>query len=221
MKELNYTVSEENYIKAIYHLEQQHETVTTNELAQELQTRAASVTDMLKKLKAKKLLNYERYKGFRLTPDGRKIAIGIIRRHRLWEYFLVEKLQFTWDEVHEVAEELEHVISTKLINRLDDYLGNPKVDPHGDPIPDRDGNIESTCQLSLLDLPLNVSAELCNVGDQSSAMLELLTHKKIRIGTKLEVKRRFSFDNSLEVQINRQPCFTLSEQVARNLFVRI
>jgi len=221
LKELNYTVSEENYIKAIYHLEQQHETVTTNELAQELQTRAASVTDMLKKLKAKKLLNYERYKGFRLTPDGRKIAIGIIRRHRLWEYFLVEKLQFTWDEVHEVAEELEHVISTKLINRLDDYLGNPKVDPHGDPIPDRDGNIESTCQLSLLDLPLNVSAELCNVGDQSSAMLELLTHKKIRIGTKLEVKRRFSFDNSLEVQINRQPCFTLSEQVARNLFVRI
>lgn len=218
---MNYTVSEENYIKAIYHLEQQHETVTTNELAQELQTRAASVTDMLKKLKAKKILHYERYKGFRLTPQGQKIAIGIIRRHRLWEYFLVEKLQFTWDEVHEVAEELEHVISTKLINRLDDYLGNPKVDPHGDPIPDRDGNIETTCQLSLLDLPLNVSAELCNVGDQSSAMLELLTHKKIRIGTKLEVKRRFSFDNSLEVQINRQPCFTLSEQVARNLFVRI
>lgn len=220
MNAVNYTVSEENYIKAIYHLQQQNDTVTTNELSQELQTKPASVTDMLKKLKAKKLLHYEKYKGFNLTTDGRRLALQIIRRHRLWEFFLVEKLQFSWDEVHEVAEELEHVTSAKLVNRLDDYLGNPKVDPHGDPIPDRDGNIEATCQLSLLDLPLNVGAELCNVGDQSSAMLELLTHKNIQLGTRLEVKRRFSFDNSLEISIRDLPAFAVSEQVARNLFVR-
>ena len=217
---MNYSVSEENYIKAIYHLQQEAGNVTTNELAQELATKPASVTDMMKKLKAKKLVNYERYQGFRLTGEGSKLALLVIRRHRLWEYFLVEKLQFTWDEVHEIAEELEHVTSRKLVDRLDEYLGFPKVDPHGDPIPDKDGNVETTCQLSLLDLPLNVSAEICNVGDQSSDMLELLTHKSIQLGTKLEVKKRFGFDNSLEVKIRNLPSFTVSEQVARNLFVR-
>ncbi|MGV3768052.1 MAG: metal-dependent transcriptional regulator [Chitinophagaceae bacterium] len=217
---MNYSVSEENYIKAIYHLQQEAGNVTTNELAQELATKPASVTDMMKKLKAKKLVHYERYQGFRLTGEGSKLALLVIRRHRLWEYFLVEKLQFTWDEVHEIAEELEHVTSRKLVDRLDEYLGFPKVDPHGDPIPDKDGNVETTCQLSLLDLPLNVSAEICNVGDQSSDMLELLTHKSIQLGTKLEVKKRFGFDNSLEVKIRNLPSFTVSEQVARNLFVR-
>ncbi|MCM5526901.1 metal-dependent transcriptional regulator [Parasegetibacter sp. NRK P23] len=217
---MNYSVSEENYIKAIYHLQQEAGNVTTNELAQELATKPASVTDMMKKLKAKKLVHYERYQGFRLTGEGSKLALLVIRRHRLWEYFLVEKLQFTWDEVHEIAEELEHVTSRKLVDRLDEYLGFPKVDPHGDPIPDKEGNVETTCQLSLLDLPLNVSAEICNVGDQSSDMLELLTHKSIQLGTKLEVKKRFGFDNSLEVKIRNLPSFTVSEQVARNLFVR-
>lgn len=217
---MNYSVSEENYIKAIYHLQQEAGNVTTNELAQELATKPASVTDMMKKLKAKKLVHYERYQGFRLTGEGSKLALLVIRRHRLWEYFLVEKLQFTWDEVHEIAEELEHVTSRKLVDRLDEYLGFPKVDPHGDPIPDKDGNVETTCQLSLLDLPLNVSAEICNVGDQSSDMLELLTHKSIQLGTKIEVKKRFGFDNSLEVKIRNLPSFTVSEQVARNLFVR-
>ncbi len=217
---MNYSVSEENYIKAIYHLQQEAGNVTTNELAQELATKPASVTDMMKKLKAKKLVHYERYQGFRLTGEGSKLALLVIRRHRLWEYFLVEKLHFTWDEVHEIAEELEHVTSRKLVDRLDEYLGFPKVDPHGDPIPDKDGNVETTCQLSLLDLPLNVSAEICNVGDQSSDMLELLTHKSIQLGTKLEVKKRFGFDNSLEVKIRNLPSFTVSEQVARNLFVR-
>src|SRR5690242_15745655 len=130
---LNYSTSEENYIKTIYRLQRQDGTVGTNEVAQELKTKPASVTDMMKKLKGKKLLNYQPYQGFRLTGEGSKVALGIIRRHRLWEFFLAEKLKFSWDEVHEVAEDLEHVTNKKLIDKLDEFLGFPRVDPHGDP----------------------------------------------------------------------------------------
>src|SRR5215213_2659158 len=160
---MKYSASKENYLKAIFHLQSQDGVVTTNELAEELQTRAASVTDMLKKLKDQKLLMYEKYKGFRLSPEGRKVAIQIIRKHRLWEHFLVEKLQFGWDEVHEIAEELEHISSKKLIDRLDEYLGFPKWDPHGDPIPDSNGKFERVEQVSLLDLPVNQWAEISGV----------------------------------------------------------
>ena len=137
---VKYTTSEENYIKAIYHLQKQASQVSTKELAGALQTKPASVTDMMKKLKTKKLLNYKPYYGFRLSAEGNRVALGIIRRHRLWEFFLSEKLDFRWDEVHEVAEQLEHVSSIKLIEKLDSFLGYPKFDPHGDPIPDQHGN---------------------------------------------------------------------------------
>ena len=217
---LNYSTSEENYIKAIFHLQGEEGTVTTNELAGELQTRPASVTDMMKKLKGKKLLHYQPYRGFRLSNDGKKVALGIIRRHRLWEYFLSEKLKFSWDEVHEVAEHLEHVSSKKLIDKLDEYLGFPRFDPHGDPIPDSSGRIESSKQVCLQDLPLNKTAIVCHVSDQSSEMLELLSHKKIGIGTKLEVKRKFNFDNSLEIKIRQQPSINISEQLSKNIFAR-
>jgi len=130
---MKYSVSKENYIKAIFHLQQEQESVTTNALAEALQTKPASVTDMLKKLKTQKLLQYEKYRGVKLTTDGRKVAIQIIRKHRLWEYFLVEKLQFGWEEVHEIAEELEHISSKKLVDRLDEFLDFPQNDPHGDP----------------------------------------------------------------------------------------
>lgn len=217
---LNYSTSEENYIKAIYHLQQQDGNVTTNELAAELKAKPASITDMMKKLKAKKLLHYEPYQGFSLSNEGKKVALGIIRRHRLWEYFLAEKLKFTWDEVHEVAEDLEHVSSKKLIDKLDEFLGFPRVDPHGDPIPDQDGKIETSRQVCLLDLPFNKSAVVSHVSDQSSEILELLKHKNIGMGTKLEVKKKFSFDNSMEVKAGRQPVFTISEQLAKNIFVK-
>lgn len=134
-------MSEENYIKAIFHLQKESQQVSTLQLAGKLQTKPASVTDMMKKLKNKKLLNYKPYYGFRLSAQGNRVALGIIRRHRLWEYFLAEKLAFRWDEVHEIAEQLEHVSSKKLINNLDKYLGHPKFDPHGDPIPDQNGNM--------------------------------------------------------------------------------
>ncbi|MFT3824718.1 MAG: metal-dependent transcriptional regulator [Chitinophagaceae bacterium] len=215
-----YSSSKENYLKAIFHLQEKDNTVTTNDLANELQTRPASVTDMLKKLKAQKLLLYEKYKGFKLSQEGRKVALQIIRKHRLWEYFLVEKLHFGWDEVHEIAEELEHISSKKLIDRLDEYLGFPKTDPHGDPIPDSQGRWVLTRQVDLLHLPLNKVAEVSSIGDQSPEMLELLSHKNIALNTKLEVKKKFAFDNSLELKIKNQGSVTISEHVAKNVFVK-
>lgn len=216
---LNYSTSEENYIKAVFHLQRQDGKVTTNELAHELKTKPASVTDMMKKLKTKKLLHYQPYRGFRLSNEGNKVALGIIRRHRLWEYFLSEKLNFSWDEVHEVAEHLEHVSSKKLIDKLDEFLGFPRADPHGDPIPDINGKIETSKKFCIADLPLNKAAIVCHVSDQSNEILDLLKHKEIRIGTRLEVKKKFDFDHSMEIKIRQRLPFTISEQLAKNIFV--
>ena len=175
---------------------------------------------MMKKLKAKKLLHYEAYQGFRLSNEGKKVALNIIRRHRLWEYFLAEKLKFTWDEVHEVAEHLEHVSSKKLIDKLDEFLGFPRSDPHGDPIPDQDGRIETSRQVCLVDFPVNKQAVVSHVSDQSTEILELLKHKNIGIGTKLEIKKKFDFDHSMEIKTGRLPVSTISEQLAKNIFVK-
>jgi DtxR family transcriptional regulator, Mn-dependent transcriptional regulator len=217
---LNYSTSEENYIKAIFHLQSGDDAVTTNELARELKTKPASVTDMMKKLKTKKLLHYQPYRGFRLSNEGSKVALGIVRRHRLWEYFLSEKLKFSWDEVHEVAEHLEHVSSKKLIDKLDEFLGFPRTDPHGDPIPDANGKIETSKQVCITELAHHKMAVVSHVSDQSSEMLELLKHKNISIGTRLEVKKKFDFDNSMEIKIRQQLPFTISEQLAKNIFVK-
>ncbi|MCA6449072.1 MAG: metal-dependent transcriptional regulator [Chitinophagaceae bacterium] len=217
---MSFSITEENYIKAIFHLQQAEGNVSTNELAAELHTKAASVTDMLKKLKAKKLLSYEKYKGVRLSNEGKKLALAIVRKHRLWEYFLVDKLQFGWDEVHEVAEELEHISSKKLVEKLDAFLGYPKFDPHGDPIPDSHGKMAVQVQVNLIDLPVNRLAEVSGVGSQSTELLELLKHKHIGIGTRLEIKRKFSFDHSIEIKIRNQNPFTISQQLAQALFVK-
>jgi len=215
------STAEENYIKTIYHLQQTEANASTNEVAAKLNTKAASVTDMIKRLNAKQLINYEKYKGVSLSAEGEKIAIAIIRKHRLWEYFLVEKLQFKWDEVHEIAEELEHISSKQLVERLDSYLGYPKFDPHGDPIPDSKGNIQFQEQINLTDLSIDQQATVSAVvGSQSSALLELLTHKDIGIGSKIVVKKRFSFDNSLEIQTNKDNVFTISKELAMALFVK-
>jgi DtxR family Mn-dependent transcriptional regulator len=216
----NLTHTEENYIKSIYHLQQSRGFVTTNDLAAILQTKPASVTDMLKKLKAKKLLQYEPYKEFCLTPHGKKTALGIVRKHRLWEYFLVHKLQFDWAEVHEVAEQLEHVESKKLVDKLDAFLDFPRFDPHGDPIPDSSGKMTIHHEMNLVDLPFNKQAEITSVRNQSSELLELLKHKNLNIGTKLEVKKKFDFDNSIEVKMKNLSPVTISEQLAKALFVK-
>lgn len=218
---MNFSIAEENYIKAIWHLQQSDNNVTTNELAAELQTKPASVTDMLKRLKGKKMLHYEPYYGVKLNADGKKLALAIIRKHRLWEFFLVEKLKFNWDEVHAIAEELEHVSSIELIQRLDHFLGNPRFDPHGDPIPDQSGKMEIIHQISLDQLKENQQAIVTGVGDQSSSLLDVLNKKKISIGTKLEVKQRFEYDHSIEIKIRNQPLVTLSEQLAKRIFVKV
>lgn len=215
---MNFSVSEENYLKAIYHLQEQENTVTTNALAERLSTKAASVTDMMKKLSAKGLLNYTPYYGFSLSNDGKKTALFIIRRHRLWEYFLSQKLGFSWEEVHHLAEDLEHVSSKKLIDRLDEFLGFPPYDPHGDPIPDSKGKLSVRNNLPLALLPKGKAAEVCQVTNQSDEMLELLKHKSIGIGTRLEVKKHFPFDQSIELKI-RSKTITISEQLAKNIFV--
>ncbi|GEP93928.1 metal-dependent transcriptional regulator [Chitinophaga cymbidii] len=216
---MNLTVAEENYIKAIYKL-QDGAVVNTNAIAYELDTKPASVTDMAKKLKEKKLIDYEKYQGISLTAEGRKMALQIVRRHRLWECFLVDKLSFSWDEVHELAEELEHVRSEKLISRLSEYLGNPTTDPHGDPIPDAQGKISKTRQLVPLDKATAKRLEVAGVSDQSSALLEFLHAKGIRLGTQIDVIERYEFDNSVEIKIRNQPAFTISEQVSKSIMVK-
>jgi DtxR family Mn-dependent transcriptional regulator len=216
---MKYSASKENYLKAIFHLQQEQGLVTTNALAAALRTRPASVTDMLKKLKEQKLLIYERYKGFKLNNEGRKAAVQVIRKHRLWEYFLVKKLQFGWEEVHEIAEELEHISSRALIDRLDAYLGYPATDPHGDPIPDSQGRLLVRRQVALADWPLNKVVQVSGIASQTIEMLEVLQHNHIQLGTRLEVKKKFPFDDSLEVKVRNRPPVTLSARVAKNVLV--
>lgn len=213
-----YSQSEENYLKTIFHLQVGNEAVSTNAVAEKLQTKPASVTDMMKKLNAKKLLHYKPYYGFYLSAEGKKIALNIIRRHRLWEFFLAEKLQFNWDEVHEVAEELEHISNKKLVDKLDEYLGFPEFDPHGDPIPDSRGKLKIYDEKPLHLLSLNKMGEVRRVSNQSPDMLELLQHKGISIGTRLEVRKHFDFDHSLELKI-KTFIITISEQLAKNIYV--
>lgn len=216
---MSFTTSEENYIKSIYHLQQETGMVNTNALASEMQTRAASVTDMLKKLKAKKLLQYERYKGFRLNDSGKKAALDIVRKHRLWEYFLAVHLKFDWDKVHSIAEDLEHISNDELIHRLDNFLGNPSFDPHGDPIPDKNGKIPFLNQVSLYDIPLKKTVTVSSVSNQTEQMLEMLKHYNIALGTQLTVLRQFEFDGSLEIKVLKHNACIISEQVAKNVFV--
>lgn len=216
---MNFSISEENYIKSIYHLQQQTDTVTTNSLANELQTRAASVTDMLKKLQTKKLLQYEKYRGFRLNATGNKVALSIVRRHRLWEYFLVTKLGFEWDKVHAIAEELEHVSSIELIQKLDSFLNHPTADPHGDPIPDVHGKMRLIKQVSIADVAETKNVTVSAVGNQSPEMLDLLKHYHIGIGTALKVNKRLRFDGSVEIKVLKHAACIISEAVAKNIFV--
>lgn len=217
---MRFTTAEENYIKAVYHLQNGQDMVSTNAISAELQTKPASVTDMLKKLKTKRIISYEPYHGVKLSAEGRKVALGIIRKHRLWEYFLVDKLQFGWDEVHEVAEELEHISSNKLVDKLDAFLGYPKFDPHGDPIPDSKGRIALQQQELLSNVAINKLVEITAVGSQSTELLELLKHKGLQMGTRLELKRIFEFDGSLELRIKNQQLIMISRELASVLFVK-
>jgi DtxR family Mn-dependent transcriptional regulator len=213
--------TEENYIKAIYHLSDQKggEMVSTNELAEITQTRAASVTDMLKKLAEKKLIHYQKYQGVQLTDSGNEIALRIIRKHRLWEVFLVEKLGFKWDEIHDLAEQLEHIKSADLTDRLDRFLGCPKFDPHGDPIPDAHGKMPVSKTMKLSDAGLDLNYVIMGVSEDSSLFLQHLDKLGIKLGLSLQITDRSSFDQSLELLTDEGKTIRVSFEVARNIQV--
>lgn len=215
------TFSEENYLKAIYHLTSLTDAeVTTNAIAEMMETKASSVTDMLKKLADKEFVVYKKYQGVSLTEKGKLSAKMIVRKHRLWEVFLVEKLDFNWDEVHDIAEQLEHIKSEQLINRLDDFLGNPTEDPHGDPIPDANGQIVKIDKQLLSELGENKSGICVGVKDTSSEFLKYLDKQQISLGTKIEVLSIELFDQSLRIKANGVER-SISHKIAGNLFVKL
>lgn len=214
--------TEENYLKAVYKLaEADPETagVSTNRIAAALATRAASVTDMLRRLADKGLLDYERYRGVQLTAEGRRLALLTIRKHRLWEVFLVQQLGFNWDEVHEVAEELEHVQSPLLMRRLDAFLGHPALDPHGDPIPAEDGAVRRPATRLLADLGVGERGTLAAVKNTSVPFLQYLNKAGLQLGATIEVLDKVAFDNSFELRVNQERTALISAEVSRNLFV--
>ncbi|MFN3752890.1 metal-dependent transcriptional regulator [Flavobacterium sp.] len=214
------TTSEENYIKVIYHLSLvSPKGVNTNAIAGMLETKASSVTDMLKKLSEKDLVSYQKYQGVNLTENGLLSAKMIVRKHRLWEVFLVEKLAFNWDEVHEIAEELEHIKSVALINKLDAFLGFPAFDPHGDPIPNEKGVIQKVNKLLLSEAELNREYYCIGVKDSSSEFLKYLDKQKIALGSVFKVIEKESFDDTLTVEINAQEKI-ISNKIANNLYVQ-
>lgn len=214
------TFSEENYLKTIYHLTTVSDReVSTNAIAEMMETKASSVTDMLKKLAEKDLVNYVKYQGVSLTNKGKLAATMIVRKHRLWEVFLVEKLHFSWDEVHDIAEQLEHIKSEKLINKLDDFLGNPTEDPHGDPIPNAQGQIISIEKQLLSELLENQIGICVGVKDSSSEFLKYLDKQEISLGSKIEIISKESFDMSLMIKVDTRE-ITISNKIATNLYLK-
>ncbi|WP_095075124.1 metal-dependent transcriptional regulator [Tenacibaculum jejuense] len=215
-----FSQSEENYIKTIYHLSIDFDGgISTNAIAKQLSTKASSVTDMVKKLSEKEVVVYKKYQGVTLTDLGKKVAASIIRKHRLWEVFLVEKLNFSWDEVHEVAEQLEHIKSPKLISELDAFLGHPKQDPHGDPIPDADGNIHQIEKKLLSLLTVDEEGVCVGVDDTSSEFLKFLDKQGIGLGNRIKIVEIEPFDGSLVIKVNEK-VLTISNKIASNLYIQ-
>lgn len=214
------TRSEENYIKTIFHLGRKGtQEVATNAIAELMETKPSSVTDMIKKLSEKNLVNYKRYQGVSLTELGTKTALNIIRKHRLWEVFLVEKLDFSWDEVHEVAEQLEHIKSDKLIDSLDRLLAFPKFDPHGDPIPDRNGGFKERDRDLLSEVPIKTAGVCVGVKDSSATFLKFLDKNGIALGNQIKVMEREEFDGSLNIEIDGRK-MQISHVIASNLYIK-
>lgn len=213
------SASEENYLKAVFHLYIPGEGIGTNAIARHLNTKAASVTEMIKKLAEKKLLTYEKYQGVIPTRKGFATALVVVRKHRLWEYFLVEKLHLKWDEVHEIAEQLEHIQSELLVERLDAFLGFPKLDPHGDPIPDKDGKMCAQSGCCVSEIKPNSNAKILGVKNHTPAFLKHLEKLNLTIGKTLKVIERNDFDQSMELVSNDEK-INISKEVAENLLVK-
>jgi len=214
-----YSQAEENYLKSIYTLQMElQDFISTNLIADKLKTKASSVTDMIKKLARKKLVIYKKYQGVQLTIKGKRVALKVIRKHRLWEYFLVEKLQFKWDEVHEIAEQLEHIQSEKLIDKLDIFLKNPKFDPHGDPIPDKKGKIIRKNSVNISSLKVGDDGVLESVKDSSEAFLKFLSNKKLALGDRIKVIDIEPFDSSIHIETGNNRMM-ISKKIGEKLFL--
>lgn len=212
--------TEENYIKSIYYIGlHSGNSVSTNDIAEKLETKASSVTDMIKKLADKNLVNYQKYKGVKLTLKGKQTALNIVRSHRLWEVFLVEKLNYNWDEVHDLAEQLEHIQSETLIDKLDTFLDFPSHDPHGDPIPDKDGNIELHKNIMLSTVAPGETCTVVGVKDSSTAFLNYLDNANIQLGSTLKIISKEVFDNSIIIE-NNNTSMSISNLISKNLFVK-
>lgn len=215
------TYSEENYLKTIYHLSINHKKgVSTNAIALRIETKASSVTDMIKKLDEKNLVVYQKYQGVRLTDSGLMAAKMIVRKHRLWEVFLVDKLGFNWDEVHEVAEELEHIKSEQLVNKLDAFLGFPTEDPHGDPIPNAKGEVKSIEKKLLSEIEIGVACVCVGVKDSSSEFLQYLDKQRIALGSDMKILDIEPFDQSYTLQLDQRE-LTVTKKIASNLYVQL
>lgn len=214
--------AEENYLKAIFKIvEKEQRPASTNAIAALMQTSAASVTDMLKRLSEKQLIAYEKYRGVLLSESGNRISTSLIRKHRLWEVFLVDKLGFAWDEVHELAEQLEHVHGEALINRLDKYLGHPRFDPHGDPIPDALGRWVYRTQVLLATLQPGSVGVVTGVDDHSPAFLQYLDQLSLGLGAELTLLERFPYDQSVRIRLRDGRELGLSEKITQHLFVKL
>lgn len=213
--------TEENYLKAIFKLsEQSDKPISTNAVSKELNTSAASVTDMLIRLSKKDLVNYAKYKGATLSDEGSRLATHLVRKHRLWEVFLYDKLGFTWDEVHDIAEQMEHIRSEQLVDRLDDFLGNPKFDPHGDPIPDADGNFAQRQQYLLASLNNSEVGVVVGVQEHSSAFLQYLDKLELVLGAKVQIIDKYDYDGSIKILLNEEKEQFITNKVAQNIFVK-
>ena len=214
------TLAEENYLKAILKLSKNSDdSVSTNSIAEELYTKASSVADMIKKLTDKELVDYVPYRGVSLSKSGLKKAVEIVRKHRLWEVFLVTKLQFKWDEVHDVAEQLEHIKSQKLVDALDTYLGYPQHDPHGEPIPNKYGQFPKSFSKRLSELDTGSIGHVVGVCQDTQSFLQYLNSLNITLGTSIIVIQKIDFDDSLEITINNKSTH-ISNDVARNLLIK-
>lgn len=213
--------TEENYLKAIFQLiEDNKKTASTNEIAEKINTKAPTVTDMLKRLSSKSLIEYKPYQGVRFTDEGLTKAVLLVRKHRLWETFLVKKLGFSWTEVHDMAEELEHVKSIDLINKLDEFLGFPKTDPHGDPIPDKDGRLEFHKDVTISDLGLNQFGLVVGLKDTSPDFLNFLVKSGLTLGQSVGIKDINEFDNSIDIIVGSTNQVTISSVVAQNIYIK-
>lgn len=214
------STSEENYIKAIYKLSHElKKEVTTSLLAEQLNTKASSVTDMIQKLAEKELVIYRKYQGTTLTATGEEKAVRIVRKHRLWELFLFQTLGFSWSEIHDIAEQLEHINSDALIERLDRFLNYPLTDPHGDPIPDENGNIPERKSVQLSLFPINIKGIVVGVNDKSSAFLIYLDKMGIKLGTEIEILELHEFDHSFDIRIDDLKLIHLSFQALQNILI--